>query len=80
MAANRISRFVDRMNAPLMPSPSDDQRPAAPPAIPPGFAVCPLHVAVAQAWQQEIYRQAYEQAVARTQVPRHYRRMFPTWN
>jgi hypothetical protein len=56
--------------------PSDGQ----PPALPPGFTVCPLHIAIAKAWQQEIYRRAYEQALAAQQSPSYYRRLFTNWN
>ena len=80
MSANRITRYLNRMDAFLPPSQPVPQ-PAAPAPLPPaGFVVCPLHVAVATAWQQEVYRRAYEDAVARTQIPRIYRRMFSSWN
>ena len=73
MQANRIRHYQPRFR--IMAEP---QRPA--PAIPPGFAVCPPHLATAHTWQQEIYRRAYEQAKATAEIPRHYRRMFSTWN
>jgi hypothetical protein len=81
MSTNRITRYTDRMSA-YFPAEQPYQPPQAQPApVPPaGFVVCPLHVAVAQAWQQEVYRRAYEEAVAATQVPRHIRRMFSSWN
>ena len=80
MSANRITGYLNRMEA-YFPSSSPDPQPAAQAPVPPtGFVVCPLHVAVAAAWQQEVYRRAYEDAVARTQTPRIYRRMFSSWN
>lgn len=83
MSANRITRYLNRMDAYFPHSEPDPQQslPQAQLPVPPaGFVVCPLHVAVATAWQQEVYRRAYEDAVARTQVPRIYRRMFSSWN
>ncbi|MGD9721792.1 MAG: hypothetical protein AB7O59_05110 [Pirellulales bacterium] len=53
---------------------------AAVPTVPAGFAVCPPQIATAQSWQQELYRRAYEQAIATTSVPRHYRMLFSVWN
>jgi hypothetical protein len=47
--------------------------------VPPGFAICPLPLATT-AWQQEIYRLAYEQARAATAVPRYHRMLFSVWN
>jgi hypothetical protein len=73
MAANRISHF----GSPVRPA---SNPPVAPPAIPPGFVVCPSPLAVAHAWQQEIYRQAYERAQAAVQIPRHHRMLFSVWN
>jgi hypothetical protein len=80
MSANRITRYLTRMDAFLPPSHPEPQPAAQAPQPPAGFVVCPLHVAVASAWQQEVYRRAYEDAVARTQVPQIYRRMFSSWN
>ncbi len=81
MFANRITRYSNRMDAFLPPPPpSQPQVTAQTPAPPAGFVVCPLHVAVATAWQQEVYRRAYEDAVARAQTPRIFRRMFSNWN
>jgi hypothetical protein len=77
MAANRIQRF---RFAAVMTAPEEPQKPASPvPAVPPGFAVCPPSVAAAQPWQQALYRQAYEQALAAAAIPRHYR-LFTVWN
>jgi len=56
--------------------PSDGQ----PPALPPGFKVWPLHVAIAKAWQQEIDRRAFEQAMEAQQSPSYHRRLFTNWN
>lgn len=76
MAANRINRIAKHMFAPIPPR----QPQTVMSMIPPGFAICPPQIATAQSWQQEIYRQAYEQAVAAVQVPRHHRLLFSVWN
>jgi hypothetical protein len=75
MAANRINRVTALMSAPNPP-----QKPVPSLTIPPGFVVCPAELAVAQPWQQALYRQAYEQAQAAVQIPRHYRLLFSVWN
>jgi hypothetical protein len=80
MSNNRITRHLNRMDSYFSPFEPDSQPSAQSPVPPAGFVVCPLHLAVAAAWQQEVYRRAYEDAVARTQVPRIYRRMFSSWN
>lgn len=80
MSANRINRYLNRMEAYFPQFETDPPLQAQAPVPPAGFVVCPLHMAVAAAWQQEVYRRAYEDAVARTQVPRIYRRMFSSWN
>jgi hypothetical protein len=76
MAANRINRIATRMTAPLPPQ--NPQQALA--VVPPGFAVCPPLVAIAQPWQHEIYRRAYEQARAAAEIPRHHRMLFSVWN
>ena len=73
MHANRVRNLQP-------PSASAPPPQTALPAIPPGFALCPPQLMVAQSWQQEIYRLAYEQAKAATQVPRHHRMLFSVWN
>ena len=73
MHANRIRHVHERR--PSVSGPKLD-----PPTIPPGFAVCPPELMAAQAWQQEIYRLAYEQAKSAVQVPRHHRMLFSVWN
>jgi hypothetical protein len=73
MPANRISRYRSPASGASSPSGS-----AAP--IPSGFVVCPPQVAMAQPWQQEIYRLAYERARAAVEVPQHYRLLFSCWN
>jgi hypothetical protein len=87
MSANRITPYLNRLDAYFSsfesqpPAQKQTPLPSAQTPLPPtGFVVCPLHVAVAAAWQQEVYRRAYEEAVARAQVPRIYRRMFSSWN
>jgi hypothetical protein len=73
MAANRISRHRSPSSGASSPS-------AAAAPIPNGFVVCPLQLAAAQPWQQEIYRLAYERARAAVETPRHYRLLFSCWN
>lgn len=75
MAINRMREFE---STPGHESPSQG-RPGVP-AIPPGFAVCPPALVAAQSWQQEIYRQAYEQAQRAAAIPRHHRQLFSVWN
>ena len=58
MAMNRITQFATPDNQPA-------SNPPAPPAVPQGFVVCPPQMAAMQAWQQEIYRLAYERASRR---------------
>lgn len=50
------------------------------PSIPMGFVLCPPQLNGFSAWQQEIYRLAYERAKAELQVPRHHRQLFCVWN
>ena len=73
MTANRLSGFRPAAVGGKSAVPS-----AAP--IPSGFVVCPPQLAMAQPWQQEIYRLAYERALAAVEVPRHYRLLFSCWN
>jgi hypothetical protein len=73
MYANRIRQWQAR-------KPSAAARQPSAPAIPTGFVVCPPQLMIAQSWQQEIYRQAYEAAKAASEVPRHYRMLFSVWN
>jgi hypothetical protein len=74
MYANRIRQY------PLMARRPAKASPTAVASIPPGFAVCPPSLLTPNAWQQQIYRLAYEKARATVEVPRHYRRMFSVWN
>ena len=51
---------------------------------PHGFVACPVYGAFGMAgeqwaWQQQIYRLAYQLAVENC-VPSHYRRLFSNWN
>jgi len=52
----------------------------SPAMVPPGFAMFPVQLVMLAAWQQEIYRLAYERALAQTQLPRHHRQLFAVWN
>jgi hypothetical protein len=74
MGANRITAHAT--GAPRAPKASH----VAPPSIPHGFVVCPPHLMTAAAWQQEIYRLAYERARAQMAIPRHHRMLFCVWN
>ena len=80
MAANRIHRFqsVAQRFSTAAPKAAATAMKAA--SIPQGFVVCPPAMTPAVAWQQEIYRLAYERAKAAAEVPRHYRRLFSVWN
>jgi hypothetical protein len=78
MAANRISRHLNRERA--APKPPLSAPNSSVPSIPTGFVFCPPQLAGGSAWQQEIYRLAYERAKAALQVPRHHRRLFCVWN
>jgi hypothetical protein len=39
-----------------------------------------MQLTAVTAWQQEVYRLAYERARAAAQVPRHHRQLFSVWN
>ena len=90
MATNRITGHLKgKRSAPLAPKstangaiPSNSVGPSMPmgPSIPLGFVFCPPQLSGFSAWQQEIYRLAYERAKAETQVPRHHRQLFCVWN
>jgi hypothetical protein len=76
---NRIRRFSFDV-----PMPSATAAVQAP-AIPPGFAACPVPAGGPLspwviAFQQAVYTWAYERAYQAAQVPRHYRLMFASWN
>jgi hypothetical protein len=73
MAANRIHRDAS-------PARATSTVPSVVATIPPGFALFPPQLAAANAWQQEIYRLAYQRAQAAAQIPRHYRLLFSVWN
>ena len=73
MAANRIHRHMP-------PTRAASTAEAAAETIPQGFALCPPQLAAAHAWQQEIYRLAYQRAQAAAQIPRHHRALFCVWN
>lgn len=72
MTTNRMRHYT--MSA---PAPSNFNVIVCGPA---GFAVCPPQLAAVHAWQQAIYRLAYERALAATQIPRHHRTLFSVWN
>lgn len=84
MAINRITGHLKgKRSAPIAPKSTANG--AAPsnfmgPSIPLGFVFCPPQLSGFSAWQQEIYRLAYERAKAETQVPRHHRQLFCVWN
>ena len=73
MSANRIRHYSPPARA-ASTAPNTGQ------AIPQGFAVCPPQLAAANAWQQEIYRLAYQRAQAAAQIPRYHRLLFCVWN
>jgi hypothetical protein len=85
MAINRVTGHLKgKYFAPLPPK-SAAQGGAAPtiptgPTIPLGFVFCPPQLSGLSAWQQEIYRLAYERAKAQVQIPRHHRQLFCVWN
>jgi hypothetical protein len=74
MASNRIFRSA----ASTARKPQFSKTSVA--AIPPGFVVCPPQLLMANAWQQEIYRLAYQRAAAEAAIPRHHRSLFCVWN
>jgi hypothetical protein len=85
MAINRItSHLKGKHSTPFPPNkPADNgAAPSMPmgPTIPLGFVLCPPQLTGLSAWQQEIYRLAYERAKAQLQVPRHHRQLFCVWN
>jgi hypothetical protein len=73
MAVNRIRRYSSPARDASTPQ-------SAVETTPQGFAVCPPQLAAANAWQQEIYRLAYQRAQAAAQIPRHHRILFSVWN
>jgi hypothetical protein len=84
MAINRITGHLKgKYSAPLAPkSSAQGAGPSMPmgPTIPLGFVFCPPQLSGLSAWQQEIYRLAYERAKAELQIPRHHRQLFCVWN
>jgi hypothetical protein len=84
MAINRITSHLQaKHTAPLPPkSAANGAAPLTPmgPTIPLGFVLCPPQLSGFSAWQQEIYRLAYERAKAQLQIPRHHRQLFCVWN
>ena len=84
MATNRITgRLKGKRSAPMPPkSAANGSMPSnfTAPSIPLGFVFCPPQLSGLSAWQQEIYRLAYERAKAQLQVPRHHRQLFCVWN
>jgi hypothetical protein len=78
MAANRISgHFHVPPSAPVPPKSAADSSTLPMPA---GFVFFPVQLSGLSAWQQEVYRLAYERAKAALQVPRHHRQLFCVWN
>jgi hypothetical protein len=73
MQANRITGYLSQA---VLPKPS---APTAP-VVPQGFVFLPGHLSGLSAWQQEIYRLAYERAQAAVRIPRHHRQLFSVWN
>jgi hypothetical protein len=82
MAANRIRKFGSptRGSAVKSAAAPTPQVPMPQVSIPHGFVLCPVQLTAANAWQQEIYRLAYQRAQAAVQIPRHYRLLFSCWN
>ena len=80
MAANRIHRFQSVVQRFSVAAPKAAVTAMKTASVPHGFVVCPLAMTPAAAWQQEIYRLAFERAKAAAEVPRHYRRFFSVWN
>jgi hypothetical protein len=76
MAMNRITHNQAHGSA----TAGSQHASAGPAGVPQGFAVCPPQLMTANPWQQEIYRLAYERALAAIQVPRHHRWLFSVWN
>jgi hypothetical protein len=73
MQANRITGYMPKATLPNPPAP-------AAPVVPQGFVFCPGQLSALSAWQQEIYRLAYERAQAAARIPRHHRQLFSVWN
>ena len=73
MDANRITPFFASSKPKKAPKPSGW-------SVPPGFVACPAIFGGMQAWQQAIYRLAYDLAQADVQLPRHHRELFAVWN
>jgi hypothetical protein len=90
MAINRIAGHLKgKHSTPLPPkSAANGAAPSMPmgpgnssvPSIPLGFVFFPPQLSGFSAWQQEIYRLAYERAKAQLQIPRHHRQLFCVWN
>jgi hypothetical protein len=90
MAINRITGHLKGKDSAQFPpqSAANGAAPSMPmgpgisvgPSIPQGFVFCPPQVGGFSAWQQEIYRLAYERAKAQQQIPRHHRQLFCVWN
>ena len=84
MAINRITGHLKGIySAPHPPkSAAEGAASTVPtgPTIPKGFVFCPPQLSGLSAWQQEIYRLAFERAKAQLQIPRHHRQLFCVWN
>jgi hypothetical protein len=79
MAINRIRNYSSSPSA-APKARAGSSGPSAAATIPQGFVMCPPQLAAVNAWQQEIYRLAYQQAQAAAQIPRHHRQLFSVWN
>ena len=78
MRANRIRSYESRFATSASKAPST-AAPQSAATIPAGFMICPPQLFAPNAWQQEIYRLAYQRTQAQMQTPRHYR-LFSVWN
>ena len=74
MAINRIQSLALPKRAP------SSSVAVSVPQIPQGFVMCPPQLVAINAWQQEIYRLAYQQAKAAAEIPRYHRQLFSVWN
>jgi len=77
---NRIARY-GRCPATTMLFPAQATKPemAAGPSRPPSLVIVPVPLQQSQ-WQAELYRWAYERALADLAPPRHFPRFFSVWN
>jgi hypothetical protein len=81
MFYNRIARYARRLSAASSVFATEAQQPSTTkhPAGHVGIVMVPV-MAQQVLWQAQLYRLAYERALADVAAPRHFHRFFSVWN